>query len=92
MTETTTYQTTCSDKRLIEFISEYADSGRTVIHYAARYSLMSDRCIDFSQQTFDQYLHRYMYESFSEDQRKEFEFLVKKYELTRSELYSKGHQ
>lgn len=88
MTETITYQTSCSDQRLIEFISDYADSGRTVIHYAAKYSLMSGQCIDFLQQTYDQYLHRSMYESFSEDQRKEFEFLVNKYNLRRSKLYA----
>ncbi len=90
MTESTTYKATCSDKRLNQFIAEYAESGRTVIHYAAKYSLMSGKCTDFLQQIYDQYLHRSMYESFNEEQRKEFEYLVKKYEIKRSKLYEMG--
>jgi len=89
MNNTTTYQTSRTDKRLAEFISNYADSGNSVIHVAAKIGFSTGRHIDFLQEIFDQYINHSMYNSFNDYQRKEFEFLVAKYELVRSELYSK---
>ena len=42
----------------------------------------------FLQILFDQYKNRCMYDTFNDYQRKEFEFLVAKYKLVRSEVYS----
>ncbi|CAG5082843.1 hypothetical protein [Parvicella tangerina] len=52
---------------------------------------MINDCEMFLQQTYDQYLHKSMYNSFTEDQRKEFEYLIKKYKIRRSELYDKPY-
>ena len=88
MNNTTTYQTSITDERLELFVSNYADSGESVYHLAAKIGHSTGRHLDFLQEIFDQYINSPMYNSFNDYQRKEFEFLVAKYELVRSEVYS----
>lgn len=88
MNNTTTYQSTRTDDRLAEFISNYADSGDSMIHLTAKHGFSTGRHLEFLQILFDQYKNRCMYDSFNDYQRKEFEFLVEKYKLVRSEVYS----
>jgi len=88
MNYTTTFQATRTDERLIAFVSNYADSGASVYHLAAKIGHSTGRHLAFLQELYDQYVHSSLYDSFGEDQRKEFEFLVTKYKLVRSELYA----
>ena len=87
MNNTTTYQSTRTDDRLAEFISNYADSGDSVIHLTAKLSFSTGRHIEFLQEIFDQYMNDCMHNSLNDYQRKEFEFLVAKYKLVRSDAY-----
>lgn len=88
MNYTTTYQSSPTDERLAQFISNYADSGNSIIHLAAKISFSTGRHIEFLQEIYDQYINSCMYDTFNDYQRKEFEFLVAKYKLVRSEVYS----
>lgn len=88
MNYTTTYQISQTDERLIAFVSDYADSGESVYHLAAKIGHSTGRHLAFLQELFDQYIHSSLYDSFSDNQREEFEFLVAKYELVRSNVYS----
>ena len=78
-----------TDERLIAFISNFADSGKSLYHVAAKLGHTTGRHLIFLQELFDQYVHSALYDLFSEEQRAEFEFLVAKYELVRSEVYAK---
>ena len=78
-----------TDERLIAFISNFADSGKSMYHVAAKLGHTTGRHLIFLQELFDQYVHSALYDLFSEEQRAEFEFLVAKYELVRSEVYAK---
>jgi hypothetical protein len=88
MDKINTYQISRTDERLIAFVSNYADSGASVYHLAAKIGHSTGRHLAFLQEIFDQYINSPMYNSFNDYQRKEFEFLVAKYELVRSEVYS----
>jgi hypothetical protein len=88
MNYTTTYQSSPTDERLAQFISNYSDSGNSIIHLAAKISFSTGRHIEFLQEIYDQYINSCMYDTFNDYQRKEFEFLVAKYKLVRSEVYS----
>lgn len=79
-----TYQT---DERLMAFVSNYSDSGDSILHLTAKHGFSTGRHLAFLQILFDQYKNRCMYDSFNDYQRKEFEFLVEKYKLVRSEVY-----
>jgi hypothetical protein len=81
--------TSQTDERLIAFISNFADSGKSLYHVAAKLGHTTGRHLIFLQELFDQYVHSTLYDLFSEEQRAEFEFLVAKYELVRSEVYAK---
>jgi hypothetical protein len=89
MDKINTYQISQTDERLIAFVSNYADSGESVYHIAAKIGHSTGRHLAFLHELFDQYIHSSLYDSFSDDQREEFEFLVAKYELVRSALYAK---
>jgi hypothetical protein len=89
MDKITKYQTSQTDERLIAFISNFADSGKSMYHVAAKLGHTTGRHLIFLQELFDQYVHSTMYDLFSNEQREEFEFLVAKYELVRSEVYAK---
>lgn len=88
MDKITNYQTSQTDERLITFVSNYADSGESIYHVAAKMSHSTGRHLTFLQELFDQYVHSALYDSFSDNQREEFEILVEKYKLIRSETYS----
>jgi hypothetical protein len=88
MDKITRYQSSETDERLIAFICNYADSGESMYHIAAKMGHTTGRHLTFLQELFDQYVHNTLYESFSDDLREEFEFLVEKYGLVRSEVYS----
>ena len=88
MNNSNTYQISQTDERLIAFVSNYADSGESVYHLAAKIGHLTGRHLAFLQELFDQYIHSSLYDSFSDNQREEFEFLVAKYELVRSNVYS----
>ena len=89
MNNSTINQTSRTDERLELFVSNYADSGESIYHAAAKIGHLTGRHLAFIQELFDQYIHSSLYDSFSDNQREEFEFLVDKYELVRSEVYSK---
>jgi hypothetical protein len=89
MDKINTYRISQTDERLIAFVSNYADSGESVYHIAAKIGHSTGRHLAFLQELYDQYVHSSLYDSFGEDQREEFEFLVSKYELVRSALYAK---
>jgi hypothetical protein len=89
MGKITTYQASQTDERLIAFVSNYAESGESMYHVAAKMGHSTGRHLTFLQELFDQYVHSALYDSFSDEQREEFEFLVAKYELVRSEVYLK---
>ncbi len=89
MKNTTKYRASQTDERLIAFISNFADSGKSMYHVAAKLGHTTGRHLTFLQELFDQYVHSALYDLFSEEQRAEFEFLVAKYELVRSEVYAK---
>lgn len=78
-----------SDDRLSAFISNFAESGDSMIHMAVKRGFSTGRHVEILQELFDQYIHSSMYDSFNEYQRKEFEFLVEKYKLVRSEAYTR---
>ena len=88
MNTTITNQTSRADERLELFVSNYADSGESIYHAAAKIGHLTGRHLAFLQELFDQYIHSSLYDSFSNNQREEFEFLVAKYKLVRSEVYS----
>lgn len=79
-----------SDDRLSAFISNFAESGDSMIHMAVKRGFSKGRHVEILQELFDQYIHSSMYDCFNEDQRKEFEFLVAKYKLVRSEAYTRS--
>ena len=79
-----------SDHRLSAFISNFAESGDSMIHMAVKRGFSTGRHVEILQELFDQYIHSSMYDSFNEDQRKEFEYLVEKYKLVRSEAYTRS--
>ena len=79
-----------SDDRLSAFISNFAESGDSMIHMAVKRGFSTGRHVEILQELFDQYIHSSMYDCFNEDQRKEFEFLVAKYKLVRSEAYTRS--
>ena len=89
MDKINTYQTYQTDERLMAFVSNYADSGESVYHLAAKIGHSTGRHLAFLQELFDQYIHSSLYDSFSDNQREEFEFLVAKYKLVRSNVYSR---
>jgi hypothetical protein len=89
MDNSTSHHLSETDERLIAFISNFADSGNSMYHAAAKLGHTTGRHLIFLQELFDQYVHSTLYDLFSDDQRKEFEFLVTKYELVRSEVYAK---
>jgi hypothetical protein len=91
MDKITKYQTSQTDERLIAFISNFADSGNSMYHSAAKLGHTTGRHLIFLQELFDQYVHSTLYDLFSDEQREEFEFLAAKYELVRSEVYTKGN-
>lgn len=78
-----------SDDRLSAFISNFAESGDSLIHMAVKRGFSTGRQVEILQELFDQYIHSSMYDSFNEDQRKEFKYLVEKYKLVRSEAYTR---
>ena len=78
------------DHRLAEFVLSYAESGDSMIHMAVKRGFSTGRHVEILQELFDQYIHSSMYDSFNEDQRKEFEYLVEKYKLVRSEAYTRS--
>lgn len=78
-----------TDDRLSAFISNFAESGDSMIHMAVKRGFSTGRHVEILQELFDQYIHSSMYDSFNEDQRKEFEYLVEKYKLVRSEAYTR---
>ena len=88
MDKQSTYHPSGTDKRLAEFISNFADSGDSIMHIVAKRSFSSGHHVEFLQIIFDQYLISSIFDSFNDLQRKEFEFLVAKYKLVRSEVYS----
>ncbi len=90
MSKITTHQASQTDERLIAFVSNYAESGESMFHVSAKMGDSTGRHLTFLQELFDQYVHSALYDSFSDDQREEFEFLVAKYELVRSECYLKS--
>ena len=79
-----------TDHRLAEFILNYAESGDSMMHSAAKLGFSNGRHLVVLQELFDQYTNICMFNSFNEDQRNEFEFLVEKYKLVRSEVYTKS--
>ena len=79
-----------TDHRLAEFISNFAESGDSMIHMAVKRGFSTGRHVEILQELFDQYIHSSIYDCFNEDQRKEFEFLVAKYKLVRSEAYTRS--
>ena len=79
-----------TDKRLAEFILNYAESGDSIIHIAIKRGFSTGRHVEILQELFDQYTNICMFNSFNEDQRNEFEFLVEKYKLVRSEVYTRS--
>ena len=89
MDNSTTHHSSETDHRLSEFVLNYAESGDSMIHTAAKLGFSTGQCLAVLQQLFDQYIHSSMYDSFNEDQRKEFEYLVEKYKLVRSEAYTR---
>ncbi|MEY2738746.1 MAG: hypothetical protein RL259_655 [Bacteroidota bacterium] len=89
MDNSTSHHLSETDERLIAFISNFADSGKSMYHAAAKLGHTTGRHLIFLQELFDQYVHSTLYDLFSDEQRKEFEFLVAKYELVRSEVYAK---
>ena len=92
MDNSTTHHSSETDDRLAAFISNYAESGDSMIHIAVKRGFSTGRHVEILQELFDQYIHRSMYDSFNEDQRKEFEYLVEKYKLVRSEVYAKSER
>lgn len=92
MEYTATYQSLETDDRLSAFVSNFAESGDSLIHIAVKRGFSTGRHVEILQTLFDQYKHSCMYDCFNEDQRKEFEFLVEKYKLVRSEVYNHSIQ
>ena len=88
MDYTATFQSLETDDRLSAFVLNFAESGDSMIHFAAKHGFSSGRHLGVLQELFDQYQNKCMFNSFNEDQRKEFEFLVAKYKLVRSEVYA----
>lgn len=89
MDNSTAYQSSETDHRLAEFLLNFAESGDSMIHQAAKHGFSTGRHLTVLQELFDQYKNSCMYNSFNENQRVEFEFLVTKYKLVRSEVYTK---
>lgn len=88
MKNDTTYQSSTTDHRLAEFVLSYAESGDSMMHQAAKHGFLTGRHLTVLQEIFDQYTNVSMFNSLNEYQRNEFEFLVEKYKLVRSEAYS----
>jgi len=89
MENSTTHHSSETDQRLADFVLNYAESGDSIMHTAAKLGFSTGRHLVVLQELFDQYIHSSMYNSFNEYQRKEFEFLVEKYKLVRSEAYTR---
>jgi hypothetical protein len=77
------------DHRLAEFVLSYAESGDSMMHRAAKHGFLTGRHLTVLQEIFDQYTNVSMFNSLNEYQRNEFEFLVEKYKLVRSEAYTR---
>ena len=65
MDKINTYQISQTDERLIAFVSNYADSGESVYHIAAKIGHSTGRHLSFLQELYDQYVHSSLYDSFS---------------------------
>ena len=89
MKNDTTYQSSTTDHRLAEFVLSYAESGDSMMHRAAKHGFLTGRHLTVLQEIFDQYTNVSMFNSLNEYQRNEFEFLVEKYKLVRSEAYTR---
>ena len=92
MNKTATFQSSETDHRLADFVLSYAESGDSMMHQAAKHGFLTGRHLTVLQEIFDQYTNVSMFNSLNEYQRNEFEFLVEKHKLVRSEAYSESQK